>query len=97
MLGDLYTVPIEGGDATALTEDIAWNLQPRYSPDGSRIAFVSDRGGAGQHLGDERRRDRPRGRERGEGEPRPQPGLEPRRRLHRSEEGIHLDPLDPGG
>lgn len=45
MLGDLYTVPIEGGDATALTSDIAWNFQPRFSPDGASIAFVSDRAG----------------------------------------------------
>ena len=46
MLGDLYTVPIEGGEATALTEGIEWSFQPRFSPDGTRIAFVSDRGGA---------------------------------------------------
>ena len=46
MLGDLYTVPIEGGEATALTDGIEWSFQPRFSPDGTRIAFVSDRGGA---------------------------------------------------
>ncbi len=46
MLGDLYSLPIEGGDATALTSDIAWNFQPSFSPDGSKIAFISDRGGA---------------------------------------------------
>lgn len=45
LLGDLYTVPIEGGDATALTSGLAWDMQPRYSPDGRRIAFTSDRGG----------------------------------------------------
>ncbi len=44
-LGDLYTVPIEGGEARVLTEGIAWDVQPRFSPDGGRIAFVSDRGG----------------------------------------------------
>lgn len=46
MLGDIYTVPIGGGEATALTGDLAWNFQPRYSPDGQKIAFVSDRDGA---------------------------------------------------
>ena len=45
-LGDLYRLPIEGGEAVALTEGIAWDFQPRFSPDGSRIAFISDRSGA---------------------------------------------------
>ena len=46
MLGDIYTVPIDGGKATAVTNTIAWEFQPAYSPDGSRIAYVSDAGGA---------------------------------------------------
>ncbi|NIP19040.1 MAG: amidohydrolase family protein [Xanthomonadales bacterium] len=45
MLGDLYSVPIEGGEAAALTDGIEWNFQPRFSPDGNQIAFVSDRAG----------------------------------------------------
>ena len=46
LLGDLYTVPLAGGDATALTEGMAYDAQPRYSPDGSQVVFVSDRDGA---------------------------------------------------
>ncbi len=46
MLGDIYRVGIDGGTAEALTDDLAWNFQPRFSPDGRSIAFVSDRKGA---------------------------------------------------
>ena len=46
LLGDLYTVPLAGGDATPLTEGMAYDGQPRYSPDGSQVVFVSDRDGA---------------------------------------------------
>ncbi len=45
LLGDIYTVPIEGGEARALTSGIAWDMQPRFSPDGRWLAFTSDRGG----------------------------------------------------
>ncbi len=45
LLGDLYTLPIAGGEASPLTSSIAWEQQPRWSPDGQRIAFVSDAGG----------------------------------------------------
>ena len=45
LLGDLYVMPIGGGEARALTSGNAWDMQPRYSPDGSEIAFTSDRGG----------------------------------------------------
>ncbi len=45
LLGDIYTLPIEGGEATALMTDIAWQMQPRFSPDGKHIAFTSDEDG----------------------------------------------------
>ena len=45
MLGDIYTMPITGGTATNIASGMAWEIQPRFSPDGSRIAFTSDRAG----------------------------------------------------
>ncbi|WP_374524797.1 amidohydrolase family protein [Sphingopyxis sp.] len=45
LLGDIYTMPIEGGAPTRIAEGLAYEHQPRFSPDGKRIAFVSDRGG----------------------------------------------------
>src|SRR5690606_17899982 len=45
LLGDLYTLPIGGGAATRITSGPAYDVQPRFSPDGARIAFTSDRSG----------------------------------------------------
>ncbi len=45
MLGDLFTLPLEGGTATRITEGMAFDTQPRFSPDGTKILFVSDRSG----------------------------------------------------
>jgi imidazolonepropionase-like amidohydrolase/Tol biopolymer transport system component len=45
LLGDIYTMPIAGGKATPLTRGMAFDGQPRFSPDGRKIAFVSDRDG----------------------------------------------------
>jgi imidazolonepropionase-like amidohydrolase/Tol biopolymer transport system component len=46
LLGDLYTLPIGGGEARPLTQGMAFDSQPRFSPDGRRIVFLSDRAGA---------------------------------------------------
>ncbi len=46
MMGDLYTIPIGGGPATQVTKGIAFDSHPRYSPDGKKILFSSDRSGA---------------------------------------------------
>ena len=46
LLGDIYIMPIAGGEAKPLTSDVEWDMQPRFSPDGKRIAFTSDRDGA---------------------------------------------------
>ncbi|MCB0522262.1 MAG: PD40 domain-containing protein [Saprospiraceae bacterium] len=45
MLGDIYKMPITGGKATPLRQGIAWESQPRFSPDGKKILFTSDAGG----------------------------------------------------
>jgi len=45
LLGDIYSVPVAGGPAQALTSGPAFDWHPRFSPDGRTIAFTSDRGG----------------------------------------------------
>jgi len=46
LLGDIYTMAISGGRPTRITSGLAFDMQPRFSPDGRMIAFTSDRGGA---------------------------------------------------
>ena len=45
LLGDLYLLPIQGGEAKPLTHSIAWEMQARFSPDGKQIAYMSDASG----------------------------------------------------
>ncbi|MDX5321396.1 MAG: amidohydrolase family protein, partial [Bacteroidota bacterium] len=45
LLGDIYSLPVEGGKATLLRGGLAYEVQPRFSPDGRKILFTSDAGG----------------------------------------------------
>jgi hypothetical protein len=45
LLGDLYVLPISGGHATRITSGPAVDKQPRFSPDGRHLLFLSDRKG----------------------------------------------------
>ncbi|HKQ08347.1 MAG TPA: amidohydrolase family protein [Blastocatellia bacterium] len=46
LLGDIYTVAVAGGEARRIIGDISFESQPRFSPDGSKIVYLSDRSGA---------------------------------------------------
>ncbi len=45
--GDIWTVPAQGGDARLLVSHTATEGRPLFSPDGTRLAFWSNRTGGG--------------------------------------------------
>jgi Tol biopolymer transport system component len=46
LVGDIYTLPIEGGQAKLIAGGMSFDTQPKFSPDGQWIAFLSDREGS---------------------------------------------------
>src|SRR5688572_18131293 len=46
LLGDLYTIPVTGGQATRITSGMMWDYHPVFSPDGKSIAYITDRTGS---------------------------------------------------
>ncbi|MEQ9414498.1 MAG: hypothetical protein RIF39_11735, partial [Cyclobacteriaceae bacterium] len=44
-LGDIFTMPVTGGKATQFTSGMAFDSHPKFSPDGKKILFISDRSG----------------------------------------------------
>ncbi|MGH9864764.1 MAG: TolB family protein, partial [Candidatus Acidiferrales bacterium] len=46
LLGHIYTMPVTGGEAKQITSGQGFDSMPHFSPDGSKIVFISDRSGA---------------------------------------------------
>ena len=40
LLGDLYTLPVTGGEAKKITSGMGFGNQPHFSPDGRRTGFI---------------------------------------------------------
>ncbi|HEX4948208.1 MAG TPA: amidohydrolase, partial [Blastocatellia bacterium] len=45
LVGDLYTLSINGGEAKCISSGMPFDSQPKFSPDGKWIAFLSERSG----------------------------------------------------
>ena len=46
LMGDLYTLAIDGGQAQLISGGMAFDSQPKFSPDGQWVTFISDREGS---------------------------------------------------
>src|SRR5260370_20925315 len=46
LVGDIFTLSIEGGQAKLISGGMAFDSQPKVSPDGQWITFISDREGS---------------------------------------------------
>lgn len=47
-LGELYCLPIEGGQAKRILAGVEWDVDPRFSADGTQLLYVSDAGQGAQ-------------------------------------------------
>ena len=45
LLGDIYIMPITGGKANRVTKGMAFDTNPRFSPDGKSLVYTSDASG----------------------------------------------------
>jgi hypothetical protein len=59
LTGRLYTPGVDAGDALPITSGFSFESQPKFSPGGKQIVFVSDRSGA-QNDSSCRSRSRPK-------------------------------------
>src|SRR5262245_43076802 len=46
LLGDIYTMPVAGGQAKRIIGGLSFESQPHFSPDGKKIVYLTDRSGA---------------------------------------------------
>ncbi len=44
-MGDIFTMPITGGKPIQFTSGMAYDSHPKFSPDGTKLLFISDRSG----------------------------------------------------
>ena len=44
-MGDIFTMPITGGKPVPFTTGMAFDSHPKFSPDGTKLLFISDRSG----------------------------------------------------